>query len=91
MFNALNAVSENESLLVMPPWCNPWLIFAILLSFAQHFAILYVPFLSGVFGVAPLTYNEWVIVIAFSFPVILLDELLKFITRNFLNKNNKVE
>lgn len=32
MFNALNALSENASLLLQPPWCNPWLLAAILLS-----------------------------------------------------------
>jgi len=33
MFNALNAVSEDSSLLTMPPWTNPWLVMAILASF----------------------------------------------------------
>jgi hypothetical protein len=26
MFNALNALSENGSLMTHPPWSNPWLI-----------------------------------------------------------------
>ena len=26
MLNALNSVSENQSLLVMPPWRNMWLV-----------------------------------------------------------------
>ena len=29
MFNALNALSENNSLLTTPPWSNPWLLAAI--------------------------------------------------------------
>lgn len=44
MFNAMNSLSENESLLVMPVWHNPFLVGAIALSMALHFAILYIPF-----------------------------------------------
>jgi P-type Ca2+ transporter type 2A len=81
MFNALNAVSEDESLLKMPPWKNMWLVGAVVLSFVLHFIILYVPFLAMVFGVAPLNAAEWLAVISFSFPVILIDEVLKFVSR----------
>jgi magnesium-transporting ATPase (P-type) len=44
MFNAMNSLSENESLLVLPVWKNPFLVAAIALSMALHFMILYVPF-----------------------------------------------
>lgn len=42
MFNALNALSENCSLMTLPPWSNPWLLAAITLSMLLHFAILYI-------------------------------------------------
>lgn len=44
MFNAMNSLSENESLFVLPVWKNPFLVAAISLSMALHFAILYIPF-----------------------------------------------
>lgn len=44
MFNAMNSLSENESLLRLPLWKNMYLIGAITLSMALHFMILYVPF-----------------------------------------------
>ena len=44
MFNAMNSLSENESLLVLPLWKNPFLVAAISLSMGLHFAILYIPF-----------------------------------------------
>ncbi|KAK1270731.1 Calcium-transporting ATPase 4, endoplasmic reticulum-type [Acorus gramineus] len=81
MFNSLNALSEDGSLLTMPPWVNPWLLLAMSVSFGLHFLILYVPFLAQVFGIVPLSLNEWLLVVAVAFPVILIDEVLKFIGR----------
>lgn len=81
MFNAMNAVSEDGSLLTMPPWTNPWLVTAILASFGVHFLIMYVPFLASMFNISPLDLNDWMIVLAWSFPVIIIDELLKFVGR----------
>ena len=81
MFNALNAVSEDLSLLVMPPWVNPYLLAAIALSFSLHALILYCEPLAGVFEVVPLDGPEWCLVLAFSAPVVLLDEALKMAAR----------
>jgi len=81
MFNALNAVSEDGSLLHMPPWANPYLLLAMGVSFALHFLILYIPFLATIFSIVPLTFQDWVVVFAFSFPVIIIDEILKFFGR----------
>lgn len=44
MFNAMNSLSENESLLKLPLWKNVYLVGAITLSMSLHFMILYVPF-----------------------------------------------
>ncbi|CAL9184618.1 calcium-transporting ATPase 1, endoplasmic reticulum-type-like [Musa acuminata AAA Group] len=81
MFNSLNALSEDGSLLSMPPWVNPWLLLAMSVSFGLHFLILYVPFLAQVFGIVPLSFNEWLLVFAVALPVILIDEVLKFVGR----------
>ncbi|KAK6142054.1 hypothetical protein DH2020_013883 [Rehmannia glutinosa] len=81
MFNSLNALSEDGSLLSMPPWVNPWLLLAMAVSFGLHFLILYVPFLAQIFGIVPLSLNEWLLVLAVAFPVILIDEVLKFVGR----------
>ncbi|KAL6865413.1 hypothetical protein ACP4OV_016564 [Aristida adscensionis] len=81
MFNSLNALSEDTSLLSMPPWVNPWLLLAMSVSFGLHFLILYVPFLAQVFGIVPLSLNEWLLVLLVAFPVVLIDEVLKFVGR----------
>ncbi|KAK4408878.1 Calcium-transporting ATPase 4, endoplasmic reticulum-type [Sesamum angolense] len=81
MFNSLNALSEDGSLFSMPPWANLWLLLAMSVSFGLHFLILYVPFLAQIFGIVPLSLNEWLLVLAVAFPVILIDEVLKFVGR----------
>ncbi|PON32715.1 P-type ATPase [Parasponia andersonii] len=81
MFNSLNALSEDGSLVTMPPWVNPWLLLAMSVSFGLHFLILYVPFLAQVFGIVPLNLNEWLLVLIVAFPVIIIDEILKFVGR----------
>ena len=81
MLNSLNALSEDCSLLVVPPHKNMYLVGAIAASFLAHFTILYIPPLATIFSVAPLSWREWKIVFAFSFPVIVIDEVLKLIGR----------
>merc|ERR1712001_734635 len=83
MCNAVNSLSENQSLVAMPPWINPLLLGAMGLSFALHFMILYVDFLAVVFQITPLSFAQWITVMKFSLPVILLDELLKYVARNY--------
>jgi len=84
MFNTFNALSENQSLLVQSPASNIWVILAVFLSMFLHAVILYVDFFIQIFGTAPLVQKEWKAVIAISFPVIVLDEILKFVTRTTL-------
>lgn len=43
MLNAMNSLSENQSLIAMPPWVNIWLILAMTLSMSLHFMVLYTP------------------------------------------------
>jgi Ca2+ transporting ATPase len=69
MLNAMNALSSSESLLTFPLWKNMMLIYAIILSMSLHFAILYVPFLQGLFAIMPLDWDEWKAVLIISSPV----------------------
>lgn len=81
MFNALNALSDEGSLLQVGIFGNPWLILAIIGSMALHCMILYVDFFETIFNTVPLTQNDWLLVLACAFPVVILDEILKFIAR----------
>jgi len=88
MLNALNSVSENQSLLVMPPWRNMWLVGAIVLSFGLHLMIMHVEPMPMIFNICSLNIAEWKMVMKLSLPVILIDELLKFIAREYVEKND---
>lgn len=84
MLNAMNALSSSESLLTLPLWKNMILVYAICLSMALHFALLYTPILQGVFGIVPLDLEGWKIVLCWSAPIIVIDEVLKFFERVFV-------
>jgi uncharacterized membrane protein YgcG len=81
MFNALNNISENSSLLAIPPWDNSWLLAAISTSIALHCLIMYCRPLAALFGITALGRAEWKAVVALSAPVILVDEVLKLLAR----------
>lgn len=85
MLNAMNSLSENQSLVKMPPWVNIWLMIAIAWSMSLHFMILYTPFFNTVFQICPLSLEEWFAVLKISIPVVLIDEVLKFISRNYID------
>ena len=90
MLNALNAISDEQSILTITPLRNPYLLVAIAASISVHCMILYVPFFNDVFGILPLDYSEWVLVMYFSVPVVIIDEMIKFICR-YIISNNKAK
>lgn len=65
----MNALSSSESLLTLPLWSNMILVYAITLSMALHFALLYIPFLQSLFSIVPLNVAEWRAVLLISVPV----------------------
>jgi len=91
MLNAMNALSSSESLLTLPLWRNMMLVYAITLSMALHFILLYTPVLQTLFQIVPLNWNEWYAVILISVPVLLIDEVLKWMERVFVVSAEKDE
>uniref|UniRef100_A0A665X008 Calcium-transporting ATPase n=1 Tax=Echeneis naucrates TaxID=173247 RepID=A0A665X008_ECHNA len=74
----------NQSLIRMPPWSNFWLLAAMTLSMSLHFMIIYVDPLPMIFKLTHLSMDQWLMVLKLSFPVILIDEVLKFLARNYV-------
>lgn len=57
MFNALNSISENQSLLKLPPSKNMKLVYSIIISLLLHMLIIYIPYFSvsdAIFGYYPI-------------------------------------
>jgi len=84
MLNAMNALSDDQSLLVVPPTRNLYLVAAIAGSTLVHIAVLSSTFLCQIFNVCTLDAHDWGLVMAFSVPVILIDEVMKAIGRVLL-------
>jgi P-type Ca2+ transporter type 2C len=59
MLKALSAVSLDQSLLIVPPWRNPWLLLAVTLPTMLHLLVMYLPPLSRIFHIVPLSWPEW--------------------------------
>ncbi|XP_020702306.1 calcium-transporting ATPase 3, endoplasmic reticulum-type-like [Dendrobium catenatum] len=52
-----------------------------------HLLILYIEPLSILFSVVPLSWTEWKVVLYLSFPVLIIDEVLKFFSRRSRGRN----
>ncbi|KAK0527157.1 hypothetical protein OC834_004530 [Tilletia horrida] len=89
MANAISSITTNDSLLTTPPSRNWWLIGAVWLSMVLHFIILYVPWFQDIFVVTPLSWEEWKGVLGISLPVVLVDEICKWASRNIFDPENK--
>eukprot|EP00827_Trimyema_finlayi_P005490 TRINITY_DN585_c0_g1_i3.p1 TRINITY_DN585_c0_g1~~TRINITY_DN585_c0_g1_i3.p1 ORF type:complete len:1064 (+),score=436.88 TRINITY_DN585_c0_g1_i3:64-3192(+) len=81
MFNSFNALSEESSILTIGLFSNPFLIIAVTISIVLHSCLIYLPFLQFIFGTTTLNFNDWVLVVSFAFPIILIDECLKILAR----------
>ncbi len=80
-FNAWNCRSEKESILERGIFANRWLIGATALVFALQVAVIYVPFLQGLFKTVPLTLVQWLSVLGLASSIILIEELRKRFVR----------
>eukprot|EP01039_Chlorochromonas_danica_P004296 gene4296-4716_t len=90
MLKALSAVSLDRSLVTLPPWKNPYLLGAVALPFALHLAALYFPPLCRLFGLHALSEREWQVILHFSLPVLVLEEVLKYVGRRVEKRKNAV-
>jgi Ca2+-transporting ATPase len=59
MIKALCAVSNEASILEIPPWKNRWLLPAVVIPSLLHLFIMYTPSLANIFHISPLSGKEW--------------------------------
>jgi len=77
-FNAWNCRSERLSILQSGLFTNKWLLGAMGLVLGLQLFILHVPFMQYIFKTVPLSLADWGIILAVTFPIILLEEGRKF-------------
>jgi Ca2+-transporting ATPase len=82
MFNVLNATSETESIFTKGIFSNLYLILAITASLSLQAMIMYVPALTRMFKIVPLTAGDWLYITIASSLILLLGESIKLIKRN---------
>jgi Ca2+-transporting ATPase len=79
LLKALCTVSVNSSIFKFSPFKNPYLLVGVTIPFAAHLLILYTPTVSKSFGMVPLSMDQWICVLTWSLPVMLVDEILKVV------------
>jgi Ca2+ transporting ATPase len=81
MFSALTAVSERQSIFVVPPWKNWYLCGAVCLSLIVHLITLEIPLTKKIFSVVSLDWEHWLVIFIIGVPVLLIEELFKVYIR----------
>ena len=77
----LNCRSEMQSVLKIGLFRNRQVMKGILFEIALICAIIYVPFLQGIFGTAPIGLSEWVFLVMIPIPMVLTEEIRKAVVR----------
>ena len=78
---ALAVRSERDSLFTQGPGSNPWLAGAVALTLGLQLAVVYVPWLNGIFHTQPLSAAELALCFALSSVVFVGVELEKALVR----------
>jgi len=81
LIKALCTVSVDSSILQVGPQKNPWLIIGVIVPFTLNLCIIYIPALENSFGLVPLSVQDWLHVLMWSLPIIMIDELQKIASR----------
>ncbi|MGG7096308.1 calcium-translocating P-type ATPase, PMCA-type [Clostridium sardiniense] len=79
LFHVFECRSERHSIFEIKLFTNPYLVGAVTISISMLLAILYVPFLRGIFHTVPLMINHWAIVAFFSGVIAFINSVYLFI------------
>ena len=82
-FNAWNCRSERLSILQSGLFTNRWLLVATTFVLLLQIMLIYAPFMHTIFKTVPLTWSDWRIVLSITFPIIIIEEVRKFVMRNW--------
>ena len=80
-FNAWNCRSENRSLWSIGLFTNRWLLAATSFVLFLQLLLIYTPWMQYIFKTVPLNAQQWGLIIAMTAPIVLIDELRKWVVR----------
>ena len=75
LFHVFECRSERHSIFEIKIFTNLYLVLAVIVSIIMLCCILYIPFLSSIFGTVPLEFRQWLIVLLFSGIVALINSI----------------
>ncbi len=81
LLRAYTSRSEYYSVFSIGPFSNKWMLIATAVSLSVLLAIMYIPFLQGVFGTVPLGIEDWARIAPFFFVAPITAEGVKFFLR----------
>jgi magnesium-transporting ATPase (P-type) len=80
-FHAFNCRSESISVFRVPLRRNFILVFGVLAAQGIHIISMQLPFMQTILRVEPVTFNEWLYLIALAIPMLLAMEIFKFFNK----------
>lgn len=81
LLRAYTSRSERYSLFAIGIFSNKWMQWAVLTSLTILLAIIYVPFLTSIFGTTPLATEDWVIILPLILVPSVAAEINKWVLR----------
>ncbi len=82
-FNAWNCRSETKSIFQIGLFTNKWLILATTFVLSLQFFVLYTPFMQRIFKTVPLSFTDWITIIAISSSILFIEEGRKWFARRY--------
>ncbi|USS88801.1 cation-translocating P-type ATPase [Fructilactobacillus cliffordii] len=87
--NVLNIRTQRNSLFKVGIFSNHRILWGIAFEICLLAFLVYVPFVHGLFGTANLSLHDWLFLICIPIPLILIDELRKWIVRKTMKGTNQ--
>ncbi len=80
-FHAFNCRSERVSAFKVPLKRNIILVFGVLAAQGIHILSMQIPFMQKILRVEPVTFNEWLYILALAVPMIFVMEVFKLVNK----------
>ncbi len=81
-FHSFNARSERVSAFKVPIKRNIILVFGVLAAQGIHILCMQIPFFQNILRIEPITFREWLYILAFAVPILLVMEVFKFMNKS---------